>query len=227
MTQFRQQVIEVVLESQPKRERRVREAVGRVMAQHAAQKTLSELERDLPHTLHNVFGQELLGDINKELGPLGLRVTALECIGSVTPPDKAPAAKTVAEVRKKLEALLRPKTPDTSMQQVEASLAALQQRARKAQQEMMSASRAVNAYAQAIIDVLEPLYQKAKPKPDTQHMANTGREKSARMQAAEAEITELMKDLNEIKKLVGQVKRPPFDLTADELATLFKALEDR
>jgi len=224
--QYRYSISQVVLESQWQRERRVGERVDRILRPRVAQKPLSDLEQDLGAIQQSAFGHVMIREINTGLLPMGLKVERLECIGSLTPPTKASeAVKTISTARLKLESLLRPRAPDTSLQQMDQRLADLQQRARRVEQEIRDASRAVNNYVQAIIDVLEPLYQDASPKPDTRAMGAAGMAKSQRMSELSQEVLVLLEALKETKDLLDQIKRPPFDLTPDELNTFFKVLE--
>ncbi len=224
--QYRYSISQVALESQWQRERRVGERVAQILRPRVAQKPLSDLEQDLGAIQQSAFGHAVIREINTGLLPMGLKVERLECIGSLTTPTKAAeAVKTISAARLKLESLLRPRAPDPTLPQIDQRLANLQQRARLVEQQVRDATHAVNDYVQAIIDVLEPFYQQAASKPDMQAMGTTGKKKSQRMNTLSQEVLALLEELRKTKALLDQLKRPPFDLTPDELNTLFKVLE--
>lgn len=225
-SQFRQQVIEVALESPLRRERRVRERVADVIARQVMQETLEELEDHLPNILHNGFGRAAIQEINQFLTPLGMKVERLECLGKITPPTRASEVmKMIGEARKKLDTLLRTNAADASLQQVQQRIELLLQRTRRAVQDMRATSRAVDDYVQAVINVLQQAHQHFKTQSDIQAAGAAQKAQSQRLTDLAADITALLEVANEIKDAAARISAISSDLTPGEISILFKVLE--
>ncbi len=225
-SQFRQQVTEVALESQLKRERRVRDTVADVMRRRVAQETLAELEEDMPNILYNTFGQEVIREVNHHLTPMGLKVDRLECIGSITTPGSPPAAlHTISAARKKLESLLAAAPAGTpSGAPAQPQVSDLRQHARRAVQEMSATSRALDAYIQAVLTLLQHAQQHLKSRAEMQAVPTAQKALSQRMTTLAAQINALLKTAREIATH-QEPTNPASGLTTDELRALCKALE--
>ncbi|HLW02588.1 MAG TPA: hypothetical protein VKT82_28300 [Ktedonobacterales bacterium] len=224
-TQYRPLVIEVVTQSQGKRERRVRDAVAEAIGRRAMYATLKELEEELPNTLYNGFGQAVIADANETLTPMGLKVEKLECIGSVTIPTKASAAvKTLGVVRQKLESLLAGDASNAPAAAAPEGIDRVLSHARLAVQEMQAASRAVDAYVQAVINVLEHAHQHFKTQAGIQEANVAQKAQSKRLTELAAEINALLEAANEIKGNSKRARTSPAALTEAERDILFKVL---
>ncbi len=222
----RRQVMEVALESQQKRERRVRDKVAEVLGWHVAQETMEKLEEYLPQILYNHFGEEVLREINDDLTPIGLNVDRLECIGSISVPIKASGAvKTLGAVHKKLESLLRPKTADAAIGDVQERVDKLLDHTRQAVQRMSATGRAIDDYVQSVITVLQQASQHFKTQEDTKAAGIAHKALSDRLMELAAEINGLLEVAQEIKDANERAKHIPSNLTDAEIDTLFKVLE--
>ncbi|HEY7355301.1 MAG TPA: hypothetical protein VH590_02510 [Ktedonobacterales bacterium] len=225
-SQYRQQVMAVALESQAKRERRVRDTMAEVLRQRVAQEALADLEEYLPSMHANSFGQDIIAQINRDLSSLGLNVNRLECIGSITLPTRASAAvKHIGAARKKLQPLLRANGADTSVVGLQDQVDALVQRARLAVQEMSAASRAIDDYVQLVIDTLQQARKHTKTPADMQAVSAAQRAQSQRLTELAAEINALLVDARKIKSASEQFSQAPTTLTREEAETLLKVLE--
>ncbi|HEY7357842.1 MAG TPA: hypothetical protein VH590_15295 [Ktedonobacterales bacterium] len=223
---YRQQVMAAALESQAKRERRVRDTMAEVLRQRVAQEALADLEEYLPSMHVSSFGQDMVAEINRDLSPLGLSVDRLECIGSITLPTRASAAvKQIGEARKKLQPLLRANGADTSVVSLQDQVDALVQRARLAVQEMSAASRAIDDYVQIVIDALQQASKRAKTPADMQAVGAAQKAQSQRLTELAAEINALLVDARKIKSASEQFSQAPTTLTREEAETLLKVLE--
>jgi hypothetical protein len=225
-TQYRQEVMQVALDSQMKRERRVRDTVAEVMSRRTAQETLMVLQDKLAHILYNEFGQDVIEEVNLYLTPYGLRVDRLECIGSIAPPTKTPTTlKTITTLRKKLESLLRPKAPDASLHAVQQQAEQILEQARKSVLEMRAAVRATDTYTQAVITTLAQAQQQLKTEADITAVSAAQTEQGKHLTTLASEINTLQEMANTLKSASEQMKHAPFDLTATEVTTLLNVLE--
>ena len=224
-TQYGPQVIEVATQSQGKRERRVRDAVAGAIARRAGYATLKELEEELPNMLYNGFGQAVVAEVNQTLTPMGLNVEKLECIGSITPPTRTSAAvKTIGVVRKKLESLLAAEADDTPDEAAQEGIDKVLGHARRAVQEMQAASRAVDDYVQAVMNVLEHAHRHFTTQAGVQEASVAQKAQSQRLTELAEEINELLAAANEIKSASKQEKRAVAVLTSAERDMLFRVL---
>ncbi|HEU5369549.1 MAG TPA: hypothetical protein VFU69_13840 [Ktedonobacterales bacterium] len=221
-----QQVKEVALESQAKRERRVREKVTEVLGRRAMQARLADLEEDMPYMHANSFGQAVILEINLDLAPIGLSVERLECIGSITTPTKASVAvKRIGAARKKLENLLRAGAADTAFADLQGQIDALLQRARLAVQGMSAASRACNDYVEIVITVLEQASKYFKTETEMKAANAAQKTQSERLTELAAELDALLESASKIKRASDHIGSQPTHLTPEEAETLFKVLE--
>lgn len=225
-TQYRQQVMEVAQGSQMKRERWVRDTVAEVMGRRTARETLETLPDKLSYMLHNEFGRAVIKEVNGYLMPVGLRVERLECIGNIAPSTKTPTTvKTIGAIHKKLESLLRPKTPDAALQAVQQQAEQILEQARKAVLAMRETVRAADAYMQATITTLEQAHQHFKTQADIKVVSAAQKEQGDRLTVLAHEISTLLEAANALKSASEQIKHAPFDLTTAEVTTLLKVLE--
>lgn len=225
-SEFGQEVLEVAQESPLKRERRVRDKVAEVMGRWVAEESLAELEEDLPNISSNSFGEGVLKEVNQYLTSIGLKVERLECIGSISMPGKtSEAVKTIGEVRKKLERLLRASPTGTGMQDVQRGADDLLRRARRAVKEMSAASRAMYDYTQTMLEAVQQGQQHIQSPSVMRATGVAQKTQSQRLTELAAEINALLEAANTLKEAIEGIERSPSELTADESATLFKVLE--
>jgi len=225
-SEFGQPVLEVAQESPPKRERRVRDRVAEVMSRWVAEESLAELEEDVPNISSNAFGEGVMKEANQYLASIGLKVEKLECIGSISMPGKSSAAvKTIGEIRKKLEGLLRASPTGTATQDAQRRADDLLHRARRAVQEMNAASRAISDYTQTLLEALQQVQQHIHSPGVLRATGAAHKAQSQRLTELAAEINALLEAANKLKEAVEKIERSPLDLTADESATLLKVLE--
>ncbi|HEY7348642.1 MAG TPA: SPFH domain-containing protein [Ktedonobacterales bacterium] len=194
-SQFRQQVAEVALESQLKRERRVRDTVAGVMRRRVGERLLADLEEDLANMHQNSFGKALVREVNAELNSIGLKVERVECIGSITRPSEVSGGKHRSEASKTPS-----RASEAAIEEVQRRADDVLSRARRAAPEMLAATKAVEAYVQAVLDVAQQAQGALKRPLNMQAAGAAQKAQSERMRELAAEIYALLEAAGELKE---------------------------